>query len=108
MATRKLTPEEMTSLRESIKDCDINLDGESQDWLLVFADLCEKELRETCIAMFGDVSGVSQRSVIDLAQYARYKAGAMDAREIWSIQEAIRLERKCEHIYNMLPEKARW
>lgn len=47
-------------------------------------------------------------ALLQLAEYANYKAGAIPERAAGDIAEAQRYERAAERVYSMLPTWARW
>ena len=82
------------------EDCLINLDGGWPDELRAYA------LR---LADLPAASGEEETLARDLlVRYARDKADAMEARAAGNVEDAQRLERRCDRIYQRLPAWARW
>lgn len=84
-----------------------DLDGMTRDELIQFAAKTRRDIADFDPALFegrDSVLAVTER----LAQYAATKANAMLLRATGYIPDALRLEGKCETIYQQLPSWARW
>lgn len=81
-----------------------NLDGMTREEVETFAKRDEREIART---MFGSRPKSAQHAKT-LRRYAESKAAAMRAREEGRIQDAIASESTCDHLYESLPEWAKW
>lgn len=85
-----------------------NFDGMSEQELIEFAnkyDVCPSDLAAD---IFPDRPVWYISAAHSLAEYAYHKAHAMNYRKKGQINDALYFEKKCDEIYNQLPEYARW
>lgn len=95
----------MTTMTSPI---DTNLDCMDVDELFQFHRTCMSTPDSVARSLYPDMSEPPLGVVKLLSVYALDKAYAMLERQKGHIPEALKLEFKCDWLYNTLPTEARW
>lgn len=78
---------------------DVRTDGKIHMAPVNLDDMCEEDLK------LAEIHPALHSSV---KLYAMLKLAARQARKIGKIEQALKIEEKCNHIYNQIPATCKW